>query len=889
MDEFAQQKPQQQSYFSPEVQAEFAPKPEKRNFIDTAKGVGQAINLFSRSTISDIADLTENAVTVGSSIVGSTAGALGGLATMSAPKRDESGAYIEGTGRGIDYVAASIEAGTNALTLTKPILQDAPRLGAVRNMEVAGEAMEKVGNTLLPVREGFEKYAAELGVPTAVAAAVWATMAAGAEVVAPTKLIPARFLSRAQKLSKMFPKQVGAIKGDVPDVPALEQELPPVKIDVAQKALESDNALAGEKIGSFSTSADGKMVGYRIDRIDNAPKVGDDVPMSGDGRQHGGGYVAADEQYVRDYYQVGDEGTEALVRIEFDESDVKHGNITDRQPEIVVGNNAKVTEVTPLGADVADNALLGDNIEIPDWMGRHDKNLPKAYGGRNLADIDAEIEQTLAASDGSGNLDDHLRRLRSDREKLVHAQSGLPKSKVPVDAKYVADNALADQEFAVKALAPDERAGAEAAVRVGRGDNTLQFKRPAKFTVDPNKSWLRTGVIEGREFNLREEVVGNKRTFAVSETNKDGVDEFIGRIDKPTEKAIRGAFDEMTQSQKAQHSPGPLSDNKQRGSVRTMDDDTRGVNALKTAGERGAAHGIGERGNRTFAGAEVYHSTDDIGAKAISEDGYSVVGDGYYGEAVSFTDSLEYSQNFGDTLTTAIIKDDAKILDMANDADFQVWADAQKRGVPLASHKRHPGDKTWAEIIMEKGYDGLYDDGAGDLFIYNVNAIERKPNALDNILAIDPDNKQRGSVRTIDDDTRGVNALETAGGRSVTNIDPAKDAFGSASNSATDIALEGNILERFFDAFEQGIPGIKPGERATIDQIRASLESKSFKGDIPDVMINGQKMSIRNPNDAVRMYEFAIKRKAELDKRYTNEINNLIDAKNRTDRVGDKP
>lgn len=148
------------------------------------------------------------------------------------------------------------------------------------------------------------------------------------------------------------------------------------------------------------------------------------------------------------------------------------------------------------------------------------------------------------------------------------------------------------------------------------------------------------------------------------------------------------------------------------------------VLAIKRAKVTRGSHGFGERGKRTFAGAEVYHSTDKVGAKSIAEKGYNVVGDGYYGEAVSFTDDVGYSRNFGDKTTVGRVKDNAKILDMADDKDFAVWTEAQRRGVPLQSHKRSSRDVTWAEFIQSKGYDGLYDDGAGDLFIFNPKAIE---------------------------------------------------------------------------------------------------------------------------------------------------------------------
>ena len=59
-----------------------------------------------------------------------------------------------------------------------------------------------------------------------------------------------------------------------------------------------------------------------------------------------------------------------------------------------------------------------------------------------------------------------------------------------------------------------------------------------------------------------------------------------------------------------------------------------------------------------------------------------------------------------------------------------------------------------------------------------------------------------------------------------------------------------------------------------------------FTGDIPDIVINGQKMEIRNPNDAVKIYEFALARKAHLDNQFTDLTEGLLSAKSRATRLG---
>jgi hypothetical protein len=118
-----------------------------------------------------------------------------------------------------------------------------------------------------------------------------------------------------------------------------------------------------------------------------------------------------------------------------------------------------------------------------------------------------------------------------------------------------------------------------------------------------------------------------------------------------------------------------------------------------------------------WGGAVVYHSTSNNGYKDIQKNGYRILGDeaedgqgGYYGEAVSFSLDKEYSSQFGKVLTSAKLDKDIKILNLNDEADWAIYQNLIK-GKPDLSKLR--------DIIVKAGYDGVYDVGAGDLFLYN--------------------------------------------------------------------------------------------------------------------------------------------------------------------------
>jgi hypothetical protein len=106
-----------------------------------------------------------------------------------------------------------------------------------------------------------------------------------------------------------------------------------------------------------------------------------------------------------------------------------------------------------------------------------------------------------------------------------------------------------------------------------------------------------------------------------------------------------------------------------------------------------------------WRGAQVFHYTpDDESVKSITEDGYKIVGDGYYGEAISFTNNEKYAQSFGGKRTVAQLADDIIVVELG-DSRF----DELTRGASQTTGKR----------ARAMGIDALYDSGAGDLFVFN--------------------------------------------------------------------------------------------------------------------------------------------------------------------------
>ncbi len=114
----------------------------------------------------------------------------------------------------------------------------------------------------------------------------------------------------------------------------------------------------------------------------------------------------------------------------------------------------------------------------------------------------------------------------------------------------------------------------------------------------------------------------------------------------------------------------------------------------------------------------------------------------------------------------------------------------------------------------------------------------------------------------------------------VIKISPAADALKATKRRMTEISVEKSRLNNVLDAFEDGIPGIsarlKTGRRPTVDDVRQALESRSFTGDIPNIKIGGQEMSIRNPSHAVRLYEHILSKTRALDDEFTKLAAELV-------------
>lgn len=111
--------------------------------------------------------------------------------------------------------------------------------------------------------------------------------------------------------------------------------------------------------------------------------------------------------------------------------------------------------------------------------------------------------------------------------------------------------------------------------------------------------------------------------------------------------------------------------------------------------------------------AQVYHFTDPEAASAIEKGGYKV-GSGYYGNMVSFTPDPTYARQFGDVATHARVSKDAKILNLNDPADWETYQRITKNA---------RGDQI-AEAVSGAGYHGVYDAGAGDLFIADPRAVK---------------------------------------------------------------------------------------------------------------------------------------------------------------------
>jgi hypothetical protein len=114
-----------------------------------------------------------------------------------------------------------------------------------------------------------------------------------------------------------------------------------------------------------------------------------------------------------------------------------------------------------------------------------------------------------------------------------------------------------------------------------------------------------------------------------------------------------------------------------------------------------------------WGGKTVYHATDQEGFEDMQANGYRFWDmeeqSGYYGNAVHFAIDVGYAKNFGGIVTVAEISPSTKILNLNDPNDWDIFQKATKNSSPL----------DFRDIVIELGYDGIYDVGAGDLALYN--------------------------------------------------------------------------------------------------------------------------------------------------------------------------
>lgn len=126
-----------------------------------------------------------------------------------------------------------------------------------------------------------------------------------------------------------------------------------------------------------------------------------------------------------------------------------------------------------------------------------------------------------------------------------------------------------------------------------------------------------------------------------------------------------------------------------------------------------------------WKGAIVYHSTDPKGSRNIDKKGFRILDDneqsGYYGKAVSFTPDYEYTKNFGDHTLTVKLSDDIKILNLNDQKDWDIYAAIIKGKRP----------EQFMTAVVDAGYDGIYDVGAGDLFLGSTDKVKIIKNKTD--------------------------------------------------------------------------------------------------------------------------------------------------------------
>jgi len=140
------------------------------------------------------------------------------------------------------------------------------------------------------------------------------------------------------------------------------------------------------------------------------------------------------------------------------------------------------------------------------------------------------------------------------------------------------------------------------------------------------------------------------------------------------------------------------------------------------------------RGEIGWRGRAVWHGTDAASARDILENGIDMSRSekGYFGQGFHVADTPDlarsnYAEFSGDDAGGAVISgriaDDARILDLRNARDANIWSDSG-----LAGRVSEDG---FARLARRAGIDGLYDRSVGGVVIYN-------PGALENLGLADP-------------------------------------------------------------------------------------------------------------------------------------------------------
>lgn len=133
------------------------------------------------------------------------------------------------------------------------------------------------------------------------------------------------------------------------------------------------------------------------------------------------------------------------------------------------------------------------------------------------------------------------------------------------------------------------------------------------------------------------------------------------------------------------------------------------------------------RGADVWPEKTLHHGTDAESANDIARNGVSLdmstagyFGKGFYAaedESLARSNYAEFSDGDEQGLVVSFeIAEGARILDMRNHQDWQIWQDGEYEDVV--------GSDAFPSIMRRAGIDGLYDASFGGLVVYNTNIVE---------------------------------------------------------------------------------------------------------------------------------------------------------------------